>query len=300
MQIIYKIDRLFIKIYSFLILLMGGVFTIASGNPVFIPITLFGEGLYLFFALRRPLRRRRAVKQPLPLEWKKILSGYTLFYDKLDPVSKQRFEDDIKIFLRDYSIEGQRRQEQDLKTKLLVAAGFATVLNGRPEWEPPIKDGVLVFPGSTFNRDYETGRGMRAGQAMVNSPLIVTRQSLDESFADAGDGFNVIYHELAHYFDFEDGAAEGVPSTRLEPGKVEQWRRLIKDEWQKAGQGRSFLRDYAATNEAETFAVAAEVFFETPRVMLIHNPEMYEAFKDFFNLDPLGIIEGLDPPLPVR
>ncbi len=64
----------------------------------------------------------------------------------------------------------------------LVAIGFATVLNGQPEWEPPIKDGVLVYPGSTFNRDYTIGKGMRAGQATVNSPLIITQQSLDDSF----------------------------------------------------------------------------------------------------------------------
>lgn len=295
MQVINRVDMIFSTFYSVLILIVGVVSFAVSGNILLIPVTVGILGVYLYFAMKRPLRRYRAVKQPLPQEWKHILLEYSLYYHRLDEVSRKRFEDDIRIFLKDFSIEGRQRQNVDMKTKVLIAAGFATVLNGRPDWEPPIKDGVLVFPGTTFNRDYESGRGMRAGQAMVNSPLIVTRHSLDQSFNRPGDGNNVIYHELAHYFDFEDGVAEGTPSARMKPEEAKRWQQLIHDEWQRVTEGRSFLRDYAATNEAETYAVAAEVFFETPDVMAAHNPELYEAMKHFYNLDPLEIMNRQPP-----
>ena len=295
MQIIYKIDILFICIYSFLILLVGTVFTIASQNLVFIGVTLVVEIIYLCFALRRPYKRYRALRQTTPKEWKQILTQCSSFYRNLDEEGQQRFERDIRIFLSNFSVEGQRRQPVDIKMKLLVASGFAALLHGRPEWEPPIKDGVLVYPGERFNRDYKIGKGMRAGQAGINSPLIVTEKSLEQSFKNPDDGFNVIYHELAHYFDMEDGRAEGIPSTRMSPEKSQQLKTIIHREWQKALQGHSFLGTYAGTNEAETLAVAVEFFFENPYIVKINNPDLYDALKDFFNIDTIKIMPPLKP-----
>ncbi|MCP5048390.1 MAG: zinc-dependent peptidase [bacterium] len=294
MQIIYKIDTLFVSIYSGLILLVGAAFSIASKNIIFLLVTLLAEAIYLSISLKKPYRRYRALKQSLPAGWREILSTHSLFYRNLDETAKQRFEDDVRIFLSDFSIKGIRGSEPDIKTKLLVASGVATLLNGRPDWEPPIQDGVLVYPGSTFNRDYVIGKGNRAGQATPNSPLIVTQDSLDESFAYPGDGNNVVYHELAHYFDMEDGATEGIPSSRIMPGKLNRWQKLITDEWQRASRGYSFLGTYAGTNEAETFAVAVEVFFETPQLMKTNNPELYDALKEFFNIDTLKIMSKTD------
>lgn len=292
MRIIYKYDILFTAFYTLLIMIVGAAFVAASGEPVFIVGILVAAGVYLYFALRRPMRRFRALKTPVPRSWKMTLQHHSLLYSRFDGESRRRFEDDIRIFLSDYTVESIRREEVDIKTKLLVAAGFATMLNGRPDWEPPIKDGVLVYPGSTFNRDYVIGKGMLAGQATPNSPLIVTRQSLDDSFSDPGDGYNVIYHELAHYFDLEDGVAEGVPSARMIKENWAHCRSLIHEEWLRVTQGQSFLRDYAGTNEAETFAVAVEAFFETPRLMMDNNSQLYTALMTFFNIDTLGIIES--------
>lgn len=290
MQIIYKIDIVFTVIYSLLILVVGTAFTIASQKVVFLPITLVAEVVYLSFALRRPFKRYRALKKTIPKEWKQILTQCSSFYRNLEKEGKQRFERDIRIFLGDFSIESIRRKEVDIKTKLLVASGFAALLHGRPYWEPPIKDGVLVYPGERFSKDYQVGKGIRAGQASINSPLILTEESLKQSFRNPDDGYNVIYHELAHYFDLEDGRAEGIPSTRMKPDQLNRWKTIILDEWKKALEGRSFLGSYAGTNEAEAFAVAVEFFFENPHVMKANNPELYDALKDFFNIDTLKIM----------
>jgi Mlc titration factor MtfA (ptsG expression regulator) len=290
MQIIYKIDILFTTIYSLLIFLVGSVFTMAAGNLVFISVTLLVEMIYLYFALRHPYRRYRALKKSMPQQWRQTLNLCSSFYRSLDEQGKQRFERDMLIFLSDFSIESIRRQEVDINIKLLIASGFAALLYGRPYWEPPIKDGVLVYPGERFSKDYKIGVGNRVGQASVNSPLIVSEESLKQGFMQPGEGHNVIYHELAHYFDLEDGQAEGIPSARMLPDKVERWRNIIQKEWKKALEGRSFLGSYAGTNEAEAFAVAVEFFFENPQVMAANNPVLYDALKDFFNVDTLKIM----------
>ena len=292
MQIIYKIDIIFVAIYSFLVLILGTAFSLAAKQAIFIPVVLLIEMIYLFFALRKPYRRLKALKKPMPEEWKQFLTDRSAFYKNLDEQSKERFEKDIRIFLSDFSIEGIRRENVDIQTKLLVASGFAALLNGRPYWEPPIKDGVVVYPGESFNRDYKIGKGDIAGQASVNSPLIVTKESLEQSFIHPEDGYNVIYHEVAHYFDLEDGIAEGIPSTRMLPDKLQHWKTLIHKEWKKALEGRSFLGPYAGTNEAELFAAAVEFFFENPRLMITNNPQLYDALKDFFNIDTLKIINN--------
>ncbi len=286
MQIITKLDKLFLKVYSGIILVVGIGVAMASGKIYMLAVTVGVLSVYLFFALRAPLRRYRALKQPLPDIWRGIVADFSVFYNKLDQENKLRFEKDMLLFMNEFSIEGIRRTEIDLRSRLLIAAAFATMLHGRPEWEPPIRDGVIVYPGDRFNREYKIGKGNYAGIASPNSPLIVTEQSLHESFLYPEDGNNVIFHELAHYFDMEDGRAEGIPSARLPADKLEEWKEMITWEWNRVRRGDSFLRPYAGTNEAELFAVAVEVFFEDPLFMKNNNRQMYYAFRDFFNIDP--------------
>jgi Mlc titration factor MtfA (ptsG expression regulator) len=292
MKVIYKIDIVFLFIYSSIILFTGIFLTVSSGKAIALILTGAAEIFYLYFAVKRPYRRLKSLRKPFPEEWRNILKKNSPFYANIDPDGKRQFEQDVRIFLDEYPIEGIRRQEIDTEKKLLIASGFATMLHGRPYWEPPIKDGVLVYPGRTFNKNYKIGKGNFAGMARANSPLIISQQSLEESFINPVDGNNVIFHEVAHYFDMEDGRAEGIPSYRLLSEKLNPWKRAITKEWEKALQGRSFLRPYAGTNEAELFAVATEFFFENPGVMKRKNPELYNLLKEFFNIDMAEVIEG--------
>lgn len=271
MQIIYKIDVIFLWIYSAIIMVIGVVGAVSLGNILFIAGALLIETLYLLLSLRRPYRRRRALKQPFPVAWKTFLAEHSLFYKSLDKIGKKRFEQDVQIFLNDFRIEGTRRQGVDLEAKLLVAACAAALLHGRPTWEPPFQDGVVIFPGDRFDRHFRPGKGYFAGMATRKGPLLLTETSLLESFKNPHNGHNVVYHEMAHYFD--------------QAGATIPWRELVTEEWRKASEGRSFLRDYAGINEAELFAVATEAFFENPWEMKNQSPELYEALKEFFNID---------------
>ncbi|MDQ1354412.1 MAG: MtfA peptidase [Acidobacteriota bacterium] len=276
MQTIYKIDLIFLWIYSAIIMIIGVVGAVSLGNILFFAGALLVEVIYLFLSFRRPYRRYRALKQSFPVPWKTFLAEHSLFYKSLDTTGKKRFEQDIQIFLSDFSIEGIQRRAVDLETKLLVAAGAAALLHGRPTWEPPFKDGVVIFPGDRFDRNFRPGKGYFAGMATRKGPLLLTETSLLESFKNPRDGHNVVYHEMAHYFD--------------QAGATIPWRELVTEEWRKASEGRSFLGDYAGINEAELFAVAAEAFFEKPWEMKAQSPKLYDALKEFFNLDTVKIL----------
>ena len=99
----------------------------------------------------------------------------------------------------------------------------------------------------------------------------------------------MVIHELAHKIDFVDGDIDGTPP--LESREERQaWREAFGTAYlaQKAraehGQ-RSFLRDYAITNEAEYFAVVSEAFFEKPKQLEEALPEVYAVLRDFYKLD---------------
>ena len=56
-------------------------------------------------------------------------------------------------------------------------------------------------------------------------------------------------------------------------------------ERQKSSEGLTLLGDYALTNETEFFAVCSERFFETPKALKKHFPDVYEELKRFYRLD---------------
>jgi MtfA peptidase len=58
---------------------------------------------------------------------------------------------------------------------------------------------------------------------------------------------------------------------------------------------RSFLRSYAFTNLHEFWAVSAEAFFEDPRGLKDHMPDLYEALCRVLNQDPLTKHKILNP-----
>jgi len=292
MQVIYKIDKIFVVIYSTIIVLVGLFFTLLAKNLLLIPITLLVLAGYLYFALKRPLRRWKAVRNPFPQQWREYLNRVSRFYRLLNKDRKRHFERDVQIFLSDFPIRGIQNREIDPFLKLTIAAGIAVVLHGRLNWEPPTRDGVLVYPSERFNEDYELGKGDFAGEAPRNGPMIIAEGSLIFGLEHPGSGYNVIYHELAHYFDWEDGQAGGLPINRLPSSVIPYWKEIIHSEWQKAMEGNSVLRPYAGKNEAELFAVATEAFFETPLLLQKHHPELYELLRDFYNVDTVELISS--------
>jgi hypothetical protein len=117
-----------------------------------------------------------------------------------------------------------------------------------------------------------------------------------ESIRYAGSGYNVVYHEFAHKLDMQDGLADGTPQLQGR-AKYRDWvktcsreyLRLLKD----VEKGKeTFLDEYGATNEAEFFAVATEHFFDQPRPMIQHAPELYRVLKEFYNQDPANRVKN--------
>ena len=126
----------------------------------------------------------------------------------------------------------------------------------------------------------------------------------DDAVAGArepGDGQNVVYHEFAHQLDFEHHLTSDAHNLAdLMEGAMtpvvadpEMWQRVWKASYERfcdrLDRGQPVVLDrYAATDAAEFFAVATEVFFEQPRALRSDDPNLYEQLRGFYRQDPAG------------
>ncbi|OVZ62148.1 hypothetical protein CDO44_04660 [Pigmentiphaga sp. NML080357] len=151
-----------------------------------------------------------------------------------------------------------------------------------------------------------------AGEAWDGGPVVLSWEDAGPG-EDRPQGFNVVIHEFAHKLDLQHGEADGMPSLHAHPDiKPRLWRSVLErsfdallaqleaieaaippdvdpeseeaDPW----YARLPLDPYAATDEAEFFAVSSEAFFVHPAPLLQAMPEWYALLARYYRQDPLG------------
>jgi MtfA peptidase len=257
----------------------------AVGIAVGVAVVLALLGAWKF------VRRARLLARPFPEAWRDVLRQRVAFYRTLDDAGRRRFEDDVRIFLSEQSIQrvvpGRPGPTDDVddETRLLIAASAAMLVHGWPSFQWPRVRDILVYPGS-FDEEYASG-GDVVGMVHAQGPILFSSRDLRTGFRRPTDGHNVGLHELAHVLDLTSGHADGAPAG-AEWVTTAPWMKVIHDRLKKArrGKGPSALRGYAATNEAELFAVAVEVFFEQPARLQARDPQLYAMLAEYFGQDP--------------
>ncbi|MEP7259213.1 MAG: zinc-dependent peptidase, partial [Flavitalea sp.] len=116
--------------------------------------------------------------------------------------------------------------------------------------------------------------------------MILSQPSLHESFDNKTDKNNTAIHEFVHLIDKTDGTVDGSPEFLLDKGYIKPWLQLIHKNIASIENNDSDINPYAATNEAEFFAVAAEYFFERPLLLEEKHPKLYALLEIIFKQDP--------------
>ena len=251
-------------------------------------------GLLTFFLYRfltRVSRRRtRLREQPFPTAWETVLQQKVPFFQTLAESEKDRFREEVRIFLNEKRITGIKTSV-DHTVRVLVAASAIIPVFGFPGWEWDHISEVLIYP-TTFNEQYEIGRvgnrdvlGM-VGRGAMNRMMILSKPELLQGFRVAQDRKNVGIHEFTHLLDKSDGAVDGVPSVGLPRSVVTPWLKLIHQEMETIRSGHSDINPYGLKNEVEFFAVVSEYFFENPDKMKRKHPELYAMLEQVFHQNP--------------
>jgi MtfA peptidase len=244
-------------------------------------------------------RRRRLRKQPVPEAWRAIISRNLPFFDRLSAGDQDELLGHVRVFLEEKRFEGCGGLRLTDEIRITIATQACVLLLHRKTDYYPRLVTILVYPsgfvveqerhveghiweGGQEGRLGETGRQMRS--------MVLAWDAAKSGARDPSDGKNLILHEFAHQLDFEDLAADGVPSLKSRADRL-LWFEVMKMEFAalRAADATgipTLLDTYGASNPAEFFAVTTEAFFERPRALRRQHPRLYTEMERFFRQDP--------------
>lgn len=245
-----------------------------------------------------PRRRyRRYMARPFPDAWSEALSRVPLCRG-LPEELRQELKEKIKAFLYHKRVVGCEGLEVSDDMRVQVAALACLLVLNRPSTLYGSMQWVYLFPGAFRSRRPErdeigvvsTPEGDLLGHSWSNGRVVLAWDSVRDSIARPGDGFNVVLHEFAHQLDQEDGSADGAPLL-YERADYADWSEVLSEEYEQLHRdlerGRhTFIDPYGATNPAEFFAVVTELFYECPHDLADAHPRLFRAFADYYRADP--------------
>ena len=242
-------------------------------------------------------RRKRLLVEPISAAWMHYLDANVWQYRYLSDPQRARLNDTARIIAAEREWIGCGGLEMTDEIRLTVAGQAALLLIG---FEPGYYfDGlrsVLVYP-STYVQPPEFQRGWLVneegyamyGEAWHRGPVVLSWDNVVAGGRGPNEGQNLVLHELAHFVDGLNGDVDGVPplGTRAE---YHRWFQVAGPEFtqlvQHVARGRPTLLDeYGATNEAEFFAVATEMFFQCPLELRREHTELYSILQSLYRWD---------------
>ncbi|MEP6810556.1 MAG: M90 family metallopeptidase [Chthoniobacterales bacterium] len=244
-------------------------------------------------------RRRRLREQPIPEEWRAIITRDLPFFARLSAADQAELLGHVHVLLAEKNFEGCAGLELTDEIRLTIAAQAALLLLHRKTDYYPRLVTILVYPsGFVVNQERplsgsiwqggDEGRLGETGRQMGS--MVLAWDAARGGALDPSDGKNLVLHEFAHQLDFEDFAADGVPALTSRSDK-HAWANVMKSEFaalraaDEAGIP-TLLDGYGATNPAEFFAVVTEAFFERPHALRQISPLLYAELQTFFQQDP--------------
>lgn len=251
-----------------------------------------------------------------PALWKSVLDAYP-FLNTLTDEDATQLQARAAWLLASKHINGAQSLEMTDFMRLSIAAQASLpILNLSPAlyegW-----DEIIVYPaGFRIARTSQDEDGVvhhyveeAAGEAWDGGPVILSWE--DVQVADGG--FNVVIHEFAHKLDLQAGEADGMPSLASHPElQPRLWRHVLDDslnrfaaavdaveaaiphdvdpesEQAEAWYGQLPMDPYAATDEAEFFAVSSEHFFVDPHPLAAALPEWFSLLQAYYRQDTLA------------
>jgi len=233
------------------------------------------------------------MEQPFPASWEQVLQSHVAFFRALPAQEKERFRELVKVFLDEVRVTGIQTEVDDT-IRVLVAASAAIPIFGFHDWEYHRLGEVLVYPES-FGDEYqttgsadETTLGM-VGLKQLRGVMILSKPSLLAGFDTPSTGDNVGIHEFAHLVELEE--SENGPPPEVPWPAVKHWMKYVARELSHPSKNRSYIRDYAYTNEHEFFAVLTEYFFQSPDLLERNDPRLYGMLRKMFHQDTASLMK---------
>ena len=156
---------------------------------------------------------------------------------------------------------------------------------------------VVIYPATFIsNRSVTDENGIVSnekssllGEAWHRGPVILAWDETET--AGIIDGHNLVVHEFAHKLDMQNGAANGFPPLNFGM-KRKQWvtafTKAFEHFQKKCHKNELYgISCYGASSPAEFFSVISEVFFEKPKIIEKHYPDIYKQLCLYYRQSPI-------------
>lgn len=245
--------------------------------------------------LLRRWRRSRWAKRPFPSEWHTHLEKHVPFYRALEGALSARFLHFVKCFVWEKHFIGAGGMEIDDEVRVVIAATAVRLVLHLDLSRLDRLTEIVVYP-TAFRRP--GSNQVILGEAHAWGTVVLSWEDVLHGLRNPHDGHDTATHEFAHVLDRADGAFDGTPELRARED-YRAWalimsRHFLRMRGRKRRR-RKVLRRYAATNEAEFFAVATEAYFEKPWQMRKRLPDVYDELRRFYGWDPCALGSPADP-----
>lgn len=243
-------------------------------------------------------KRKKAASAPFKKQWRAIL-GRRMPYFKTMPAHLQlQLKQLIKVFIAEKKFVGKNGLVINDDIKVTIAAqACLLLLNRKTDYYPKLRT-ILVYPRAFVKAHaVTTSDGVQsmqhtalAGESWGFGKIVLSWQDTVNGAHIPDDGHNVVIHEFAHQLDQEDGSANGAPILSYQQSYA-CWADVFSAQFEKlkkqAQRGTHSVFDYyGATNPAEFFAVASEVFFEKAKELRDEHPKLYNQLSQYYRVDP--------------
>lgn len=246
-------------------------------------------------------KRKLIIAEPDPAGWDGILRANVAHYCVLDREERRRLMDTVKVFVREKHWEALGGLQLTDEIKVTIAGQACLLILNLPHDYYKNVLSILIYPSTVIVPRREPGvfeipiepashPTPILGQAFKGGPVILVWDAVYSGGRHPESGANVVYHEFAHKLDMLDGHADGTPPLRNRD-EYNEWIEICSREYLRlkktAENGAHGILDrYAATNEAEFFAVATEEFFDRPQELQRHAPDLYRVLENYYRQDP--------------
>lgn len=258
-----------------------------------------------------------------PALWAQVCAAYP-FLHGLAAEENAQLHARAAWLLASKHINGAGGAEPDDAMRLSIAVQAALPILNLPPQLYEGWDEIIVYPsGFVIPRKHEDEDGVvheymedAVGEAWDGGPVVLSW----EDAGSAGSGINVVIHEFAHKLDIHAGDADGMPSLAGRRGlNASAWRRVLEESLDRfadaveeveraippdvdpespkadAWYARLPMDPYAATDEAEFFAVSSESFFVAPAPLAAALPEWFGLLQVYYGQDTLARHAGGRP-----
>jgi Mlc titration factor MtfA (ptsG expression regulator) len=204
------------------------------------------------------------------------------FFRKLNAEDQRIFVERVQYFLKEKDYQGMDGQVITDEIRTIVAASAVQISFRLTMWKFPSFHTFRIYPESFYSnlfRKYLKGGAGRTGQ------IWFSLRDYRDGYAHPDNGINLGLHEMAHavIIEMENGNLDDQFTNAYEV--IEK---LANNRIPKIRSGTfTYLRGYAGTNEMEFIAVTTEYFFEQPEKLSAADRELYEAFAQLYNQNPV-------------